>query len=83
MEIVAYTLPGCSHCKSLKELFRRANADYTEVVVKQDITMEEFVHRMPGITHFPYVVIDGENLGGLVDTVKLFVERGLVSSSKE
>lgn len=82
MEIVAYTLPGCSHCNSLKELFRRASAEYTEVVVKQDITLEEFANKMPGITHFPFVVIDGEQLGGLVETVKLFVEKGLVSSKR-
>lgn len=83
MEIIAYTLPGCSHCKSLRELFRRANADYTEVVVKEDITLEEFANKLPGITRFPFVVIDGEQLGGLVETVKLFVEKGLVSSKKE
>lgn len=83
MEIVAYTLPGCGHCKSLKELFRRGNADYTEVVVRQDMTMDEFMEKFPTINRFPFVVIDGEQLGGLVETVKLFVDKGLVSSSKE
>ena len=31
---------------------------------------------------FPFVVIDGEVVGGLVDTAKYLVQKGLVSSKK-
>jgi glutaredoxin len=82
MEIVAYTLSGCNHCTSLKELFRRAQTDYTEVMVKRDMLLEDFQKEYPGITHFPYVVIDKEPIGGLVDVVKRFVAKGLVTSSR-
>ena len=83
MEVVAYTLPGCTHCTNLKELFRRAQVDYKEVRVKADITVEDFQSQYPDIFSFPFVVIDGEQVGGLVDTVKLFVKEGLVSSSRK
>jgi glutaredoxin 3 len=83
MEIVTYTLPWCNHCKQLKELFRRAEVTYTEVVLHETMTVEEFHNLYPTIDHFPYVVIDNEPVGGLVDTVKLFVDKGLVSSSKK
>lgn len=83
MEIIAYTLDGCSNCKYLRELFKRANKDYTEVVVKKDISVEEFHQKYPNMNLFPYVVIDNNPVGGLVETVKLFVEQGLVSSSKK
>lgn len=83
MEIKAYTLSGCSNCKYLKELFVRANKEYDEIVVREDITVEEFQKKYPGIGSFPYVVIDDTPVGGLVETVKLFVEKGLVSSSKK
>jgi len=82
MEIVAYTLPGCSHCKTLKELFKRAKTDYTEVVVKRDMSLDEFESLFPGVNMFPFVVVDGKQIGGLVDAVKLFVKEGLVTSSK-
>jgi len=42
MEVIAYTLPGCTHCTNLRELFRRAEVNYTEVKVKVDITAEDF-----------------------------------------
>ena len=83
MEIVAYTLVGCSHCNTLKELFRRAKTDYTEVMVKRDVTLEEFTNMYPRVTNFPFVVIDGIEIGDLVETVKLFVSKGLVTSSKK
>jgi glutaredoxin len=83
MEIIAYTLPGCSHCTNLKELFRRADVDYTEVKVKSDITVDDFQKEYPSIVSFPFVVIDKTPVGGLVETVKLFVSNGLIQSSKK
>ena len=83
MEIVAYTLVGCSHCSSLKELFRRAETEYNEVMVNRDMTVQEFREKYPGVVNFPYVVIDDAPVGGLVESVKLFVEKGLVSRSKK
>lgn len=82
MEINAYTLPGCSSCRTLIELFERANVSYTEIVVKEDIKLEEFRQIYSTVSAFPFVVIDGESVGGLVETVKLFIDKGLVSSSK-
>ncbi len=83
MEIIAYTLVGCSHCKTLKELFKRAQTEYTEIMVKRDISVDEFAEIYPHINSFPFVVIDGNEVGDLVQTVKLFVTKGLVSSSKK
>jgi glutaredoxin len=83
MEIVAYTLTGCSSCDILKQLFERAKVDYQEKKVGTDISLEEFKQHYPSISAFPYVVIDGEPVGFLMETAKLFVEKGLVSSKKE
>jgi glutaredoxin len=82
MEITAYTMPGCSSCGILKELFERASVVYEEVVVKKDVTLENFQSMFPQIRGFPFVVIDGENVGGLVEVAKIFVQKGLVSSKK-
>lgn len=83
MEITSYTLENCPSCGYLKELFKRANVDYNEVVVRKDITVEEFGQLYPGISNFPYVIIDGEVVGDLLSVAKLFVQKGLVSSNKE
>lgn len=83
MEIVVYTNPGCSHCTTVKKLFRRALVEYTEVVMDRDITFELFRAKFPTAGGYPYVVIDGEEIGGLVETAKLFLEKGLVEPPKK
>jgi len=80
MEIKAYTLPTCNYCVSLKELFRRANVEYTEVMVKKDLTVEDFQKEYPGVGVFPFVVIDQKPIGGLVETIRLFLDEGLITA---
>ena len=61
----------------------RANVEYTAILVGKDITREEFKIKYPSAAGFPYTIIDGEIIGGITETVKLFVEKGLVSSRKK
>jgi glutaredoxin len=83
MNITIYTTSGCVYCEKIKELMRRAKVEYTAILVGKDITREEFKMRYPFAQGFPYTVIDDNEIGGLIETVKLFVEKGLVSSGKK
>lgn len=83
MQITIYTTSGCIYCEKIKELMRRADVEYTAILVGKDITRKEFKIKYPFVSGFPYVIIDDEPVGGLVETVKLFVEKGLVSSKKK
>jgi len=83
MKIVAYTTPGCFYCDQLKELFKRAEVEYETVVVQSDEEREIFRKDFPRAQGYPYVMINGEHVGGLVETAKLLLEKGLVSSSKK
>tara|TARA_B100000925_G_scaffold36579_1_gene24039 strand:- start:1768 stop:2112 length:345 start_codon:yes stop_codon:yes gene_type:complete len=85
MEITIYTNEGCIWCARTKELFARADVEYTEVkwnelsVESQVRLKQEFGSRLSA---FPVVIIDKEYIGGLIDTAKLFLKKGLVTSSK-
>ena len=61
----------------------RAGVPYNSTLVGTDITREEFKELYPKASGFPYVIVDDEPIGGLMETVKLFVEKGLVSSKKK
>ena len=82
MQITVFTIPGCYYCDQLKKLFERANVTSTIIVVGQDMDKNDFVESFPQVTGYPYVIIDGEPVGGLVETAKLFVEKGLVKARK-
>jgi len=86
MEIKAFTTPGCKYCTTLKELFSRANVEYEEIIVgekENQFSRETFVQMYPDVVGYPFVVIDGEPIGSLVEVAKLFLQKGLVSSPKK
>jgi len=83
MNIVIYTTVGCIYCEKIKELMKRADVEYTNILVGKDITREEFKIKYPFAPGFPYTTIDEKEIGGITETVKLFVEKGLVSSKKK
>jgi glutaredoxin 3 len=83
MDITIYTTSGCTYCQKIKELMRRADIEYETILVGKDISREEFKMKYPFAPGFPYTIIDGQEIGGIVETVKLFVEKGLVSSKKQ
>ena len=86
MEIKAYTKVGCQFCGNLIELFERAGVEYTTIVVGEKANQcptEIFREKYPEVVGFPFVVIDGEQIGGLVETAKLFLEKNLVSVKKK
>lgn len=83
MEIVVYTNPGCGHCSTMKQLLRRAAVEYTEVVIDKDISFALFKEKFPFAPGYPLVIIDGKEIGGLVETAKLFLEKGLVQPPKK
>ena len=90
MEIKAYTSKGCFYCDQLKELFKRAELEYQSVLVEDSpqykegstMTRNEF-KQYPNALGYPHVIIDGEELGGLVEVAKYLVKNGYVSSKKE
>ena len=82
MDIIIYSTPGCFYCTQMKELCKRAEVEYKEHVVEQDITMGEFHNLFPHVAGFPHVIIDGKVIGGLVETAKYFINEGLVGANK-
>ena len=82
MEIIIYTTSGCFFCDQAKQLCDRANVDYQTQEVGVDIPREDFTKLYPHVTGYPYVIIDGKEIGGLVETAKFFLKEGLVSVNK-
>ena len=81
-----YAKVGCKFCGNLEELFNRARTDYKKILVGEDANqcpMDLFKEKYPEAIGFPFVVIDGEVIGGLVETAKLFLDKGLVTAPKK
>ena len=83
MQIKIYTNEGCMWCTRTKELMARASVEYTEVNWSK-ITVEEQVKLKEDLgdklISFPVVFIDDEFVGGLIETAKIFLKKGLVTA---
>jgi len=89
MEIRAYTSDSCFYCTQLKELFKRADVEWTEIKVVPNhegeaeegtIMRQDLASQYPMIDSFPAVFINEELVGGLVPTAKYLIKEGLVSA---
>ena len=78
MDIKVYSTDGCFYCEQMKELCKRAELDYQEVKISNQALSDLY----PDAKSYPYVTIDGEPIGGLVETAKYFIKEGLVSANK-
>ena len=94
MDITIYTTTGCFYCQKAKELLDRAEIKYNIVSVvpkldpraelpKGSMWKEDFGIENPGVNGFPYSIVDGKPVGGLIELAKLLVKEGLVSARKD
>ena len=84
-KVTAYTLQGCVHCIHLHELLDRSSIDNSRITyidVGKDISNEDFVSQFPEAAGYPHVVINGKEIGGLVETAKYLLKKKLVASNK-
>jgi glutaredoxin 3 len=62
--IIIYTKNDCPFCVKAKELFSQKNELYTEVRLGEDIRREDFMSIFPEVRTVPFIIINGEKVGG-------------------
>jgi glutaredoxin 3 len=62
--VVIYTKDNCPYCVQAKNLFTNKGQQYTEMKIGLDLTREEFMSLFPEVRTVPYIIIDGEKVGG-------------------
>lgn len=62
--IVLYTKDNCSYCVMAKQYLQSKGLNYTEMKLGVDLTREEFVSIFPEVKTMPFIIVDGEKVGG-------------------
>ncbi len=84
MEIIIYSTKGCFYCQQMKELCNRAGVEYKENDIPEKGELRQnFINKYPNAAGFPWVIIDGEEVGGLVEAAKYFIKRGMVRAKRD
>ena len=81
-DITVYSTAGCFYCEQMKLLMERAKLDYEEVKVDKNLK-NSLMEKYPKAVGYPYVIMDGEEIGGLVETAKVLLKKGLISAKEK
>lgn len=63
-KVIIYTKDNCPYCVQAKNLFSTKDQAYEEMKIGVDLTREEFISIFPDVKSVPFIIIDGEKVGG-------------------
>jgi glutaredoxin len=75
MHVLLYTWSTCSFCARAKALLGQHGIAYVERALDGDRAQARRLARLFGSPTMPYVLIDGEPLGGLAELERWVAER--------
>jgi glutaredoxin len=81
MNVLIFTSKTCPICNHLKTLLKRADLEWKEYVIGDDISFQSFKYKYPNVNKTPFVIIDGEKYHTIHEVAKFLLDLGLVSSS--
>jgi glutaredoxin 3 len=64
--IIIYSKKDCPNCVKAKALAK----DYTEAIIGEDISREDFMILFPEARTVPQIIIDGKHIGGYTELVE-------------
>ena len=73
-----YSKDGCTHCEKIEEVFKLSGLNFVTYKLGKNFDEQGFVSEFGEGSTFPQIVLNGEKLGGCVDTVKFLKEKQLI-----
>jgi glutaredoxin len=73
-------MPSCIVCIHIKTLLKKANLEWEEIVIGEDISMEGFNIEYPHVDKTPFTVIDGQHYYELTEVAKKLLADGLIKA---
>lgn len=69
-----FSKPDCPYCDQAKNLLNMKGYTYTEFVVGEDVTREEFMESFPNVKTVPYIIVGNNHIGGYKQLVDMLGE---------
>ncbi len=75
--IIVYSKPNCPQCEVAKNMLKKSNRDFTEIVLEKDITREDFIAQFPTVRQMPLITENGAVVGGVRELAPYLCETDL------
>ena len=80
MNFSVYTKDGCPYCDKVKQVLELTESRFVVYNLGQHFEKKEFYGEFGEGSTFPQVVVNGQKLGGCVDTIKYLKEQKIIKS---
>lgn len=70
-KITIYSKNLCGYCTMAKTWLNNKGIQYEEISIEEPDAREKFMREYPQLRQMPQIFIDGENIGGYQQLVKL------------
>ena len=80
MNFAVYTKEGCPYCDKIKQVLELTESRFVVYNLGQHFEKKEFYGEFGEGSTFPQVVVNGQKLGGCVDTIKYLKEQKIIKS---
>ncbi len=80
MNFAVYTKDGCPYCDKVKQVLELTESRFVVYNLGQHFEKKEFYGEFGEGSTFPQVVVNGQKLGGCVDTIKYLKEQKIIKS---
>lgn len=78
MQITIYTKSNCPYCAGAKRLLNSKGLEYTEIKVDANAaTQWSFFSEYPEVKQMPFIMIDGQRVGGFAGLQAALTQVGL------
>ena len=78
MNFAVYSKEGCPYCEKIKKVLTLTNLKYVVYNLDEHFDKKSFYDEFGEGATFPQVVVDGQKLGGCVDSIKFLKEKKVI-----
>ncbi len=79
MNFAVYSKEGCPYCEKIKKVLDLTKTSYVVYNLGEHFDKKSFYDEFGQGSTFPQVTVDGEKLGGCVDSIKFLQEKKVIN----
>ena len=78
MNFAVYSKKGCPYCEKIKQVLDLTKLSYVVYNLGEHFDKKSFYDEFGEGSTFPQVIVDGQKLGGCIDSIKFLQEKKVI-----
>ena len=79
MNFAVYSKEGCPYCEKIKKVLDLTKTSYVVYNLGEHFDKKSFYDEFGEGSTFPQVIVDGQKLGGCIDSIKFLQEKKVIN----